>query len=370
MRKRRVLLIDDEPEFSELLTMRLEAHDYEVETARDGQEALEKAKSIPDLILLDVNLPKINGYEVCHRLRQYKATRYIPIIMLTAKSSPQEKVEGLYVGADDYIIKPFEAEELFARIDALFRRAQYSQELLKDEPRTINEIKRIIHDGLIVPLFQPIFYIQPRKLLGLEVLSRPQKDSYFRNSEALFDTAFRLGMHFDLEMACHKKAIEQLGERVGKHLLCFNISPYLIEDPRFEEFISFYKSYTKLEMIALELTERTAIEDFDNFYKRLRRFMEKGIKISIDDIGSGYASLNSIVELKPQFIKMDLHLIRDIHADQVRQNLLSAIIAFCKKTGITSIAEGIERQEELETLIQFEVDAAQGYLLGKPSAEI
>jgi EAL domain-containing protein (putative c-di-GMP-specific phosphodiesterase class I) len=158
---------------------------------------------------------------------------------------------------------------------------------------------------------------------------------------------------------------------VAKHkLVCFNINPYLVEDKRFEKFISFYDPYTIPEKIGLELTERTAIVDFATFFNRLKLFKKKGFKISIDDIGSGYASLNSVVELKPEFIKIDIHLIHNIHIDSVRQNLIKALVMFCKQSEITSIAEGVERQEELEKLIELGVDAGQGYLLGKPRPEV
>jgi EAL domain-containing protein (putative c-di-GMP-specific phosphodiesterase class I) len=99
-------------------------------------------------------------------------------------------------------------------------------------------------------------------------------------------------------------------------------------------------------------------------------FKKKGFKISIDDVGSAYASLDTIVEIKPDYIKIDIRLIRDINIDGVRQNLLKAIVMFCKQSGIISIAEGIETQEELNILVDFGVDAGQGYFLGRPTPEI
>src|SRR3989338_5065209 len=103
MHKKHILLVDDNRELIKLMSFRFQSRNYEVSAAYDGEEALEKAKSKPDLILLDIMLPKLNGYEVCHRLRQEKIPRRIPIILLTAKDAPEEKIEGLYLGADDYI---------------------------------------------------------------------------------------------------------------------------------------------------------------------------------------------------------------------------------------------------------------------------
>lgn len=218
LKKKHILLVDDDRELIELMSFRLQSRNYEISAAYDGEEALEKAKNKPDLIILDIMLPNLNGYEVCHRLRQDKMTHHIPIILLTAKDAPQEKIEGLYLGADDYITKPFEAEELFARIESVLRRQKSVEEIEKDRAIVINEIKQIIQEGLIIPYFQPIFYLQPRRLLGLEVLSRPPVKGYFTNTEILFDSALHLGMILDLEMACHKKALLKLGDEAKRNL--------------------------------------------------------------------------------------------------------------------------------------------------------
>ena len=370
MNKKHILLVDDDNDFTEVLALRLQTRNYIVSIADDGKSALEKAKEKPDLILLDIMLPEMNGYEVCQKLRQDQTTHDISIIMLTGRDDPQAKIEGLYIGADDYITKPFEAEELFARIEAVLRRKQSFEERPRDRMQLIEEIKRIIDKEMMVPHFQPIFYLRNRRLLGIEVLSRPPELGYFNNPEILFDTAFHLGMLFDLEISCHKKALVKLGKAAKEKLIFFNISPYLIQDAKSRGFAALYNNYTKLDLITLELTERTAIKDVGTFLRRLEFFKESGFKISIDDIGSGYASLDLLVEIKPNFIKIDMPLIRNIQVDTVRQNLLAAIVAFCKKSNIISIAEGVEETEQLDMLVKLGIDAAQGYLLGRPCPEI
>ncbi len=122
MGKIQVLVVDDEPRYLKLVRYNLEAAGYEVITAASGEEALSMvAGTNPDLIILDIRLPGINGYEVCSRIREFSAT---PIIMLTAKGEEREKVQGLRLGADDYITKPFGAEELVARVESLLRRSR------------------------------------------------------------------------------------------------------------------------------------------------------------------------------------------------------------------------------------------------------
>lgn len=119
----RVLVVEDEPAQSELLETLLRQEDYRVILARDGRSGLLRAKKDhPDLILLDVLLPEMSGFEVCQRLRQDPSTRLIPIIMLTALSQIKDKVTGLKLGADEYVAKPFDALELLARVERTLRR--------------------------------------------------------------------------------------------------------------------------------------------------------------------------------------------------------------------------------------------------------
>jgi DNA-binding response OmpR family regulator len=120
----RILVVDDEPRFLRLLEANLLTEGYQVFTAMNGEEAVEFFSSNPvDLILLDVMLPQMDGFTACQRIRQYSN---VPIIMLTAKGEEYDRVRGLDVGADDYLVKPFSITELLARVRAVLRRAQLS----------------------------------------------------------------------------------------------------------------------------------------------------------------------------------------------------------------------------------------------------
>ena len=141
----KILVIDDEPDAVELVEFNLRSAGYEVVTAADGAEALKKARAhSPDLVVLDVMLPEVDGLEVCKILRRDPATSGIPLIMLTAKAAEIDRVLGLELGADDYITKPFSPRELVLRIKNLLKRGQGPEEkkdrfqtgeLLIDVPR-------------------------------------------------------------------------------------------------------------------------------------------------------------------------------------------------------------------------------------------
>jgi diguanylate cyclase (GGDEF)-like protein len=130
----RILVVEDDPNIRRVLTLQLEDAGYEVDAAEDGVKALEQVgRHVPDLILLDVMMPKMSGYEVCERLRQDFQTSRVPIIMLTAKSALDEKVEGFEHGANDYLTKPYRQEELLARVKAAL---QWSRTQRESNPLT------------------------------------------------------------------------------------------------------------------------------------------------------------------------------------------------------------------------------------------
>src|SRR5438876_6430530 len=115
--KARILVVDDEPDVLQLVEYNLRAADYDVATASDGEEALKKARALlPNLIILDLLLPELDGLEVCKILRRDQNTASIPILMLTAKAAEMDRVLGLELGADDYVTKPFSPRELLLRV--------------------------------------------------------------------------------------------------------------------------------------------------------------------------------------------------------------------------------------------------------------
>ena len=121
----RVLIVEDEPDIRDLLVFHLQREGYQVIHSRTGAEALRLVRAeSPDLVLLDLMLPEVDGLEVCRRLRRDPATRALPIVMLTARGDEVDRVLGLELGADDYVVKPFSPRELVARVRAVLRRAR------------------------------------------------------------------------------------------------------------------------------------------------------------------------------------------------------------------------------------------------------
>jgi two-component system phosphate regulon response regulator PhoB len=163
MRKSTLLVIEDDPDIVELLRYNLEREGYRVLVAMDGERGLaDAARHQPELVVLDLMLPGLDGLEVCRRLRAQDGTRGIPVLMLTAKSEESDVVIGLEMGADDYLAKPFSPRELLARVRALLRRVQR----VEGEGKTRIEMKgvvldttrhEVLNEGTIVPLTRAEF---------------------------------------------------------------------------------------------------------------------------------------------------------------------------------------------------------------------
>ena len=153
----RILIVEDEADLSLLLSYNLEAEGYAVENVERGDEAeLRLAENAPDLVILDWMVPGVSGLEICRRLRARESTRTLPVIMVTARGEEAERVRGLSVGADDYVVKPFSVPELMARVRALLRRSRperiaerlYAGDLdLDRETRRVRRGARDIHLG-------------------------------------------------------------------------------------------------------------------------------------------------------------------------------------------------------------------------------
>lgn len=371
MRKKKVLIVDDEKNIVKMLTLLLETRGYETDVAETGAQALDKAMEKPDIVLLDLLLPDISGFDVCRKLREQKATQHLPIIILSVRHFHEDKIEGLYLGADDYITKPFEYEELFARIEAVIRRREAIKSDRKEKSSIIVEIRRIIDNELIVPFFQPIFFLKPFRFCGLEVLSRPPTKSILANPEVLFEAALRFGLYYDLEMLGWRKAFEVLSKKGYQEKVFLNTNPYLIESIEFPKIKALIENFNvEKNNVVLEITERSAITDYKAFFGRIKDYQAGGFEVAIDDIGGGYASLESIVEIASQFIKIDISLIRGLDENPLKRSVVKFIVNFCRENNIISIAEGIESREELDTLLDLGVNAGQGYFLARPSAEI
>lgn len=289
-----------------------------------------------------------------------------------ARTLPREAGEsfGWYVGAALMRNEPgvrFERiahralEEAFA--DAL-------REKDREGRRDAVQLARILHLGLVRSVYQPVVDIKDHRVVGFEALTRVGTGR-FETVEMLFKAAEANDALWSLERLCRKRALEGLPSLGDGQLLFLNIEPDSIHDPQLtgREFPELLASagLTPGDVV-LELTEHTAVRDFVAFRKTLERFRTLGFRLALDDVGSGYAGLQAIAEIGPDFIKADMHLVRGLHQSAIKRELIDTIRRFSDSTGITLVAEGVETADELDALMRVGVRCAQGYLFARPGA--
>lgn len=242
----------------------------------------------------------------------------------------------------------------------------------REEQEIYDELQTVLVNQDIKAVFQPIISLVDGEVFGYEALSRGTQGSKLERPDALFAAAEKFDKVWELEFLCRSKAFARAHGLPADKMLFINVDPKIINDARFKkgvtlEMLSQYQ--IDASNIIFEITEKNSIDDYKSFRRVLDNYTSQGYKIAIDDAGSGYSGLKLVAETHPQFIKIDMDLVRDIDKDVLKQALMKAFCEFSVVANMKIIAEGIETVDELETLIQIGVSYGQGYLLQRPASE-
>ncbi|MDH3211639.1 MAG: EAL domain-containing protein [Myxococcales bacterium] len=234
--------------------------------------------------------------------------------------------------------------------------------------RTRNrELLELILRGELGTRFEPIVSLRGSEVIGYEALARGRADSELRTPAQLFQQAGECGLTYELDCLCRRAALERVHCLPPGKKLFLNCLPTSIGDPslRDEGLVKTLENYQlRPGDVVLEISEQESIENFAIFREMRDSWRELGLQIAIDDAGAGYASLEAIMEITPDFLKADMRLVRGIDTDPPRQEVLRALNAVARRIGAAVIAEGIETQEELRVLRQLGVPYGQGYYFG------
>ncbi|MDD3173291.1 MAG: GGDEF domain-containing protein, partial [Herbinix sp.] len=237
-------------------------------------------------------------------------------------------------------------------------------------------LEHIISKKQIKTVFQPIISLKDGSILGHEALSRITCNSVINNPEMLFSVAGEYNRLWDLELLCRTTALETAYKFMippYSKMLFINVNPNIMHDEKYKK--GFTKDFLlqfhmKPQNVIFEITERNVILDMRGFLSTINHYRSQDYKIAIDDAGAGYSGLNLISDVNPNFIKLDMKLIRGIDTDNLKYALVKGMVELSKASQINLIAEGIETHEELETLIHLGVQYGQGYYIQKPSSEV
>lgn len=216
-------------------------------------------------------------------------------------------------------------------------------------------------DGSAITIFQqPIHHLASGEPVGVECLARFPNTTR-RGPDAWFADAERVGLSVELEMAAVRAALETLGHLPPGKYAAVNVSPATILSGAFDKALEGVDT----ARLVIEVTEQQQVDDFAVLGRHLARLKEK-VRIAIDDVGTGYSGLRHIVDLRPDLLKMDMALTRDIHRDPARRALTGALVQLARDIGCKVVAEGIETIEERAAMAALGVDFGQGYLFARP----
>ncbi|HYT33331.1 MAG TPA: EAL domain-containing protein [Thermoanaerobaculia bacterium] len=543
MTAEKILIVDDDEDILLIVQTILASAGYSAFTAHNGREGIETARELkPDLILLDVMMPELSGWEVCTTLKNAPETRQIPIAMLTVKSEIRDLITGMQVGADDYITKPFTRRKLLSTVrklleergekpapfippdtdemrfknllfdsvtelptvpviidalrdrlldnrdlgvlfvdveqyshieetygwevfdsllratgkalrrmlgtvfgtedfvavnrtggsdfyvfttldsegDALARLQRKSRQVEESLRATLDEAfgsrihKRIgvfvghsvihsnpqmrverlvyralrqaivlatskeeerqailrdtfldiLHKGRVRTVYQPIFDLNTMEIYGHEALTRGPSDSAFESPELLFQFAEEHDATWELEQLCINSAAKRYSARGGGRLF-INVEADSITTLTGRR--DMLQTLLALpHKIVLEVTERSAIRDIPVFRDALSSLRERGFGIAIDDAGSGYASLQSISELRPGYLKVANTLVTGLTTDTIKRDVVEMLVNLARRIDAVCVAEGIETPQDLEECRRLGILYGQGFYLGVP----
>ncbi|KGE66052.1 MULTISPECIES: EAL domain-containing response regulator [Pseudomonas] len=378
-----LLIVDDEPQVRKLLETLLHHEGYQTVSASSGEEALQVvAQQPPDLILLDIMMPGMDGYEVASQLKSDDVTAGIPIIMLSALSDPGARVSGLESGAEEFLSKPIERIELSLRVRNLLRLTAHGeradnlrQALQPDVDRRDLEtaLRQAVERNEFIVHYQPKVELATDQLCALEALLRWDRPGHGAVSPAVFVPVLEsLGLivavgRWVIEAVCQQIATWQRSA-IGAVEVSVNVSGHQLIEGDLIADIARILAQTGVEphWLEVELTEGSLMENTQHTIASLQRLHAMGVKISIDDFGTGYSSLAYLRRFPIDTLKIDIAFIREVTSNPQDAAITRTIIELAHSLNLRVVAEGVETQAQLAFLKDAGCDQIQGYLFSRP----
>ncbi len=391
----KILVIEDEESVRENLLDLLQSENFETITAANGAIGIDLAISVvPDLILCDMMMPEIDGYGVLTAVRQEPLTATIPFIFLTAKSAKADFRQGMDMGADDYLTKPFTRAELLSAIMNRLERQATLKKYLTSSNQPVSKtlspkmqllemnLHRVIHERRFNEFeiyYQPIINIASGEIIAAEGLLRwhsPELGFVFPSE--FIPVAESTGLIISIGQWVIKKVCQQIKAwqdiRGISLRLAVNVSVMEFNHPDFIRKLIKFLHLNNLEpkYLELELTESMIMQNANVAIATMNELQKLGVRIAIDDFGTGYSSLVYLKNLPINTLKIDRYFIHNVANDNQKSAITKALIEMAHNLNLQVIAEGVETESELSFLRENNCDAIQGYLFSRalPSAEL
>jgi EAL domain-containing protein (putative c-di-GMP-specific phosphodiesterase class I) len=322
-------------------------------------------------------MPGMSGVEFLRAVRQVDMD--VPVILMTGAPSVDSAMEAVEYGAFRYLQKPVREKMLeetvrrAARYHALTRLKRDAL-ALKSEPaaqwpadRAALEGRFQAAQGGIWMAFQPIVSYRKRAVHAYEVLLRSEEPTLAGPSE-LIRAAEELGRLSDLGRAVRAKSAEAMAQLPKDVLLFVNLHPVDLNDP------ALYNPDSPLarasSRVVLEITERSSLHSIVSLQTKLTDLRTLGFRLAVDDLGAGYAGLTSMAQLEPEYVKLDMSLIRGLDRHPTQRKLVKSMVDLCRELDKQVIAEGIEDAAERDALVDVGCDLLQGFFFARPAREL
>lgn len=368
----RVLVVDDEPAILRAMSRRLRTSGHEVVTAGDGQEAIDlMAASSFDAVVSDIDMPHVDGIRLLEAV--HRGDPGMPFILMTGVPAVETAMAAVAHGALLYLSKPVGLEE----VDCAVRRAIDLGHAIRERQAALeredaagpggaeqlalaSSFERVL-DSLWMA-YQPIVSARDRTLFGHEALLR-SADKSLPHPGAILDAAERLGRLHDLGRRIRARTAADASGVQGSTFFVNLHASDLMDDT----LLSATSPLAQVaDRIVLEITERASLDGVTDARAKVAELRRMGFRIAIDDLGAGYAGLTSFATLEPEFVKLDMSLIRDVDKNATKEKLIGSMTSLCRDLGMVVVAEGVETIAERDALVALGCDLLQGYLLGRP----
>lgn len=370
----RVLLVDDDESVLRDYGRVLRGQGFVVDPASSGPNAMERLSDANyDVIISDVNMPDMTGLEFLRAVRARDLDT--PVVLMTGLPDIDSAVQAIEYGAFRYVLKPIATEVLVQVLEkgahlhkfaALKREALFvsGSEGMELGDRAALESRFANALDTLWMAYQPIVRSSARTVFGYEALVRCSEPS-IAHPGVLFDAADRLGKMHELGRAIRDRVAEDSKNAPDGVLLFVNVHAGELNDPHL---VSRDSMLSKVAArVVLEITERSALDRVPGVAARMAELRGLGFRVAVDDLGAGYAGLASFSQLDPEFVKLDMSLIRGIHLNSKKRSVVRAMVGLCRdELDIEVISEGVELGDERDAIDRAGCGLMQGYLFAKP----
>ena len=362
-----LLVVDDEPLLLRAFARVFMRAGHEVVQASDGDEAaMLVGKTRFDCAFVDLGLPGASGLEVLASLRARDPG--LPVVLMTGAPTLDTAIGAVAAGALRYLVKPIDSADLQgAAADGIRMRRRESvdryDQRQRDDMANAASLDRAF--ASLYMAYQPIVRWGRRDVYAYEALVRTKEPSV-PHPGVLLDLAQRLDRLPELGRRIRNAVATTAASSVAR--LFVNLHPVdLLDDELFDPDAPLSRHARR---VVLEVTERAGLDEIADLGDRLHRLRALGYRVAIDDLGEGYAGLTSLARVAPEFVKLDMSLVRGIDSSAAQRQIVSSTVQLCRALGSEIIAEGVETVAERDALVTIGLDFLQGFLIGRPLPEL